>query len=246
MAAPPPRDPDSVYRVVRLVSQHPDGWEQAAAEAVSEAAKTIPDLRIARVTSRRANIGEGGVVSYELALELSYRIDRGRRIPDTGEVETVRRYLLVANQTVGDPALREALRERVAAGACEFHVLVPASPSKDVMRLAALSVDPMTGAMIADLPSMVAAAEDTHPTAAERLRAQMDELRSLGAHVTGEVGGSDPMSAIAAVLERGSFDEIVLSTLPAGASRWLKMDLPTRVERRYHLPVAVVTTPDTH
>jgi hypothetical protein len=40
----------------------------------------------------------------------------------------VRRYLVVANQTLGGDQLLEKLRERMEAGPCHFHVLVPATP----------------------------------------------------------------------------------------------------------------------
>jgi hypothetical protein len=34
-----------------------------------------------------------------------------------------------------------------------------------------------------------------------------------------------------------AFDEIVVSTLPGGISRWLKLDFPSRVARATELPV---------
>ncbi len=37
-----------------------------------------------------------------------------------------------------------------------------------------------------------------------------------------------------------NFDEIIISTLPSGISRWLGMDLPHRVERQFKLPVTTV------
>jgi hypothetical protein len=51
------------------------------------------------------------------------------------------------------------------------------------------------------------------------------------------VGDERPIQAIADVLMCEPFDEIILSTLPPGMSRWLKMDLPHRVEAVYGLPV---------
>jgi len=54
------------------------------------------------------------------------------------------------------------------------------------------------------------------------------------------VGSHQPLDAIAAGLDQGPFDEIILSTLPPGVSRWLKLDLPHRVERSFGLPVAHV------
>jgi hypothetical protein len=40
---------------------------------------------------------------------------------------------------------------------------------------------------------------------------------------------------------RSSFDEIIISTLPSSISRWLKLDLPSRVRRTYSIPVVVAT-----
>ena len=50
------------------------------------------------------------------------------------------------------------------------------------------------------------------------------------------------MLAIADAMGHDHFDEVMLSTLPIGASRWLHLDLPTRVRRRYGVPVTHVVT----
>ncbi len=42
-------------------------------------------------------------------------------------------------------------------------------------------------------------------------------------------------------MERASFDEIIISTLPSSVSRWLRIDLPSRVKRAYPLPVVTIT-----
>ena len=54
-----------------------------------------------------------------------------------------------------------------------------------------------------------------------RLEYGLTTLRALGATVDGEVGDANPAKAITDVLKRKSFDEVVLSTLPKGISRWL-------------------------
>jgi GABA permease len=239
-----PRDPDSVYRVVQLVATHPVSWEAAAAEAIDEATKTISDLRVAQVVDLDTLVGENGLASsYRVRLKVSYRIDRRRRSPETGEVQTVRRYLVVANQTVGGPALTSAIRERLDAGPAEFHVLVPATLSRDyaaARRLATFSVDPTSGYTFGDLAALPQTDAEGQRKAQERLDEQLWQLRAVGADPTGEVGEPEPLDAIAAVLERSSFDEILLSTLAPGISKWLKMDLPSRLERRFGITITHV------
>jgi hypothetical protein len=55
-----------------------------------------------------------------------------------------------------------------------------------------------------------------------------------------EDGGDGFLEAVRKAVEAGGYDDIVLSTLPAGASRWLKLDLPSRVQRVVPIPVVVV------
>jgi hypothetical protein len=58
--------------------------------------------------------------------------------------------------------------------------------------------------------------------------------------VTGSVARrEDPMDAIEEALHDGDFDEIILSTLPPHLSRWLHMDLPSRVAH-LGLPMTLV------
>ena len=51
----------------------------------------------------------------------------------------------------------------------------------------------------------------------------------------------DPVRGVGDTLKEKTYDEVIISTLPSGLSRWLHQDLPHRVERKYKLPVTVVT-----
>jgi hypothetical protein len=65
-------------------------------------------------------------------------------------------------------------------------------------------------------------------------------FRDEGLEVTGEVGDRNPALAVGDVLRREHFDEIIVSTLPLGPSRWMKRDLPKRLAREHNLPVTHV------
>jgi hypothetical protein len=85
-----------------------------------------------------------------------------------------------------------------------------------------------------------ATVEESRALAQSRLDAALDRLRSAGVTAGGEIGDPDPFQAIEHTLAANQFDEIIVSTLPARLSRWLRQDLPSRVERRFHVPVTHV------
>jgi GABA permease len=77
----------------------------------------------------------------------------------------------------------------------------------------------------------------------DRLYAALEFFRKRGFEVTGEVGDPNPVDAVHDAIHSEEYDEIVLSTFPAGASRWLKMDLPRRLEKNFGVPVTHFVSP---
>jgi hypothetical protein len=122
------------------------------------------------------------------------------------------RVLVVAHQTAATPRLLDEVRARARRSPCTFTLVVPRP-----------YWDPETDAAAATLELAI-------PLLRE----------AAGGHVEGIVGDSDPFVAVQQAVERGGFDEIIISTLPARVSRWLRRDLPHRVEA-LGLPVTVVT-----
>jgi hypothetical protein len=149
------------------------------------------------------------------------------------------RYLLVANQTLGGANLDEVLRQRISEGDAEFVVLVPATAPRFETALW-MPADPMF-----TLPPIIeddeeAAIEEAQERSQRRLDTIVSRIRQLGGRATGHVGLHDPVEAIAALSDREEFDAVIVSTLPSGISRWVKMDLPSRIERFVDVPVVVV------
>lgn len=133
----------------------------------------------------------------------------------------MRSYLVVGNQTLDSPELLEAIRERTAREAATFHVVVPATP---IQR------------------GLIWDEDEARAVATVRLDAALDRFRSLGAIVTGEIGHRDPIEATEDALRSRQVDEVILSTLPPGISRWLGQDVPSRLKGSILVPVSVVTT----
>jgi len=120
------------------------------------------------------------------------------------------RVLVVANRTAATPGLIEAVRERAARGPAVFTLLVP---------------------HFAHGLHKVVDAEDTDISESEAvLELALPLLRqAAGGEVEGIIGGAEPLAAIQDAVNLRGFDEIILSTLPARVSRWLKLDLPSKL-----------------
>lgn len=131
------------------------------------------------------------------------------------------RVLIVAARTAATPALARAVRERVSRGPCRFTLLVPA-----VARGLHRAVDP----------------EDQGSEEAQAmLELGLPVLEdAAGSRIRGQIGDSEPLAAVEDAVNTGEFDEIILSTLPAHVSRWLRLDLPRKVQA-LGLPTTVVT-----
>ena len=128
------------------------------------------------------------------------------------------RYLVVANQTLGSRELLAELDARRSRGPCAIHVLVPVTH-----------------------PAGAWAEGQVQAQATQRLEDAMRDLRDRGFDIiAGEIGDVSPVRAIGDVLLHDTFDEIILSTLPPGPSRWLRQDVPHRVARQHKLPMTHV------
>ena len=134
------------------------------------------------------------------------------------------RVLIVAHKTAATPPLLEAVRERAQRGRAAFTLLVPNS-AHGLHKV----VDP----------------EDQEQSEAEQVLALALPLLedAAGAKVGGMIGDPSPMNAIQDAINLQGFDEVILSTLPARVSRWLKLDLPSKVAG-LGLPVTTVTAQD--
>lgn len=130
------------------------------------------------------------------------------------------RVLIVANRTAATDSLLEAVKRRAEAGAVAFHLLVPATPH-GLHRV----VDPEDAGL---------------QEAADQLERGLGLLQEeTGSQVTGHVGVADPMAAISDALHEHEIDEIIISTLPRRLSRWMHLDLPSKL-RGTGLPVTHV------
>src|SRR4051794_34854413 len=128
----------------------------------------------------------------------------------------MRRYLIVANQTLDSDQLMGVIHERTAAGPAEFRLVVPATPVKDLASNAVAVPMPVMGGTL-NLPHPPAEAQKL---AQAKLDSALKKLAAAGASATGAVSDPDPMHGVEAAMADGTFDEIIVVTLPTRFSHW--------------------------
>jgi hypothetical protein len=131
----------------------------------------------------------------------------------------MKRILVIANRTLCEQHLLDELHGRRLDGhPVSFHLLVPASHPHGGWT--DFQAENEARARLADMLDTLAAA-------------------SIGA--TGEIGDANPVLAVEDLMRRGEgFDEIIISTLPAGVSRWLAKNVVRRLRTHTGLPVTHV------
>ena len=70
---------DSVYRITEIVGTSKKSWEDAAANAVKAASKTLRDLRIAEVVKLDMVVDDGKVSAYRARVALSFKYDSKKK-----------------------------------------------------------------------------------------------------------------------------------------------------------------------
>jgi len=127
-----------------------------------------------------------------------------------------RHVLVIANITAASDELCQVLSERAKRSPAAFTLIVPATADGGGRR-----------------------------AAHEKLEHALERLREGGLEADGAVGVGDPIVAATEAWDPRRYDEIVVSTLPIGASKWLHAGLPERVARLTGAPVThVVVHPE--
>lgn len=126
--------------------------------------------------------------------------------------------LVIANVTATSHELVDALKARAQREPVSFTLIIPATHTAG-----------------------------GHAAAAQELAAAVERMRDAGVEVEGSVADADPFVAVAEAWDPKRYDEIILSTLPTGVSRWLQADLPRRVAKLTGALVThVVSQPPKH
>lgn len=126
-----------------------------------------------------------------------------------------RRILVLANQTAAGEHLVRAVQRHIEQGPCTFTLLVPASPPPNTA-------------------TWTEGQARAHAT--ERMEHALTGLRAAGAQIEGVVGDTNPLLAVEDLLRHATFDEVIVSTLPSNASRWMRQDLPHRIRQEFGIP----------
>jgi hypothetical protein len=132
--------------------------------------------------------------------------------------------LVIAHKTAATQPLLDAVRDRARRGPSVFTLLVP-NAAHGLHKV----VDPED--------QQAGEAKTVIDTALPLLS------EAAGSPVDGMIGDPDPIAAIHDAINLNNFDEVIISTLSARLSRWLKLDLPSKVSGM-GLPVTTVTPAD--
>lgn len=65
----------SIAKVLELVGESKESWQDAAASAVKEAAKTVRNITGVEVTNWTAHVDNGNLVEYKANVKVAFHVD---------------------------------------------------------------------------------------------------------------------------------------------------------------------------
>jgi flavin-binding protein dodecin len=65
----------SVYKFIEVAGSSPNSWEEAAANAVNMAAKTLRDVRVAEVVELDMHVENGKIAAYRAKVKISFKME---------------------------------------------------------------------------------------------------------------------------------------------------------------------------
>ncbi len=128
----------------------------------------------------------------------------------------MRQFLILVNEQL-EPELLERIGNVIGNSPALLHLVVPG----DRARLQASGVG--------------------DGDAERRLLDAVAALEVLGNEVVAEIGSSDPLQSLGAVIARHEIDEIILCTPPSWLLRMLNLDLPSQVSYHFEQPVTQIS-----
>jgi GABA permease len=134
----------------------------------------------------------------------------------------VQRIVVLANQTMAETELHDALERIEGSDRASYLVVVPANP-----------VD--TGQ--AEREGAAFVWEATNEAARQRLEQTLEELRSRGLTVEGELGDYRPLVALDQAMRDFGPDHVVVATQPEERSTWLRHGVVADARKRYDVPI---------
>lgn len=65
----------SILKVIEIMSNSSTSWEDATAEGIKKASKTVKNIRSAFVQNHSVTVKEGKIVEYRVNLKISFEVD---------------------------------------------------------------------------------------------------------------------------------------------------------------------------
>jgi len=66
---------NSVYKIIELIGTSSESWEKAAAAAVSQAGKSLRDLRVAEVSELDIALEDGKIKCFRAKVKVSFKYE---------------------------------------------------------------------------------------------------------------------------------------------------------------------------